>query len=126
MIRPAQHFIHCGSLSVSVYLAQGQGQGQYVAPGKGNMHYNTGVKTTGVKTVQSGYGKLKATCMTPPSAPGHATMQCSSASNSCKATCAPEYKFPNGNSVLYLSCVDNEWTVKDSEWEHIPACERKN
>lgn len=95
------------------------GQGQFIGAGKGQM--NAGIKTSG-----GGYGsgKMKASCMIPPSAPNHATLQCSEASKSCKATCANEYKFPNGHSVLYISCVDNEWTVKDSEWGEIPSCER--
>lgn len=96
--------------------------------GKGHTkHMNTGIKTSGGK-VKSGYGfgnMKKAGCLTPPSSPNHATMQCSAASNSCKATCSREYQFPNGHSTLYISCIDNEWTIKDSEWDEIPSCERE-
>lgn len=107
------------------FMAPGKGHGKGHGHGYGHQQMNTGIKTSGSSKSGYGFGKMKAGCMTPPSAPNHGTMQCSQASNSCKATCANEYKFPNGNSVLYISCVDNEWTIKDSEWEDIPACERK-
>lgn len=83
---------------------------------------NTGIKAG---SGRGQYGKMGGGCTNPPSAPNHAKMQCSSASNSCKATCDREYKFPNGDSVLYISCINNEWTIKDSEWDEIPGCERE-
>lgn len=65
-------------------------------------------------------------CSSKPKQPMNAALRCSSASNTCKATCVPDYQFPNGETNLFISCVDTEWIIKDSEWSEIPSCERND
>lgn len=102
----------------------------------------SGVKTipTGVKTITSGIKtqqpignyeyktiskpveSLDISCSSEPQAPMNAELRCTK--GSCKATCIADFEFPNSETVLYISCVDGEWTIRDSEWETIPSCER--
>lgn len=96
-----------------------------MAPGKGNQYSNAGVKTMSSASA-SAYAAMEAGCKISPPKPLNGDLKCSSDSGSCRATCKKEYQFPNGDSVLYISCIDDEWVVKDSEWGGIPACERKD
>lgn len=70
------------------------------------------------------HNKIPKGCSSKPKQPMNAKLQCSSISNSCKATCIADYQFPNGETNLFISCVDGEWIIKDSEWSEIPSCER--
>ena len=69
---------------------------------------------------------MKTGCSTQPTAPYHSIMRCSSASNVCTATCNDEYQFPNGDTKLYFSCVNDEWSIQEAKWEEIPDCERES
>lgn len=62
-------------------------------------------------------------CTSKPKPPMNARLQCSSISTTCKASCVADYQFPNGQTNLFISCVDGEWVIKDSEWSEIPSCE---
>lgn len=73
----------------------------------------------------SGSNQGSKTCTKRPKQPVNASMRCTLLSNSCQATCLRDYLFPNGETSLYISCVDGEWTIKNSEWDEIPSCERK-
>lgn len=62
-----------------------------------------------------------------PKAPDNANIRCAQLSGICKATCNDDdYQFPNGQTDLSISCVDGEWTIKGTELDTIPSCERKN
>lgn len=71
------------------------------------------------------HNKAPKGCSSKPKQPMNAKLQCSSISNTCKATCISDYQFPNAATNLFISCVDGEWVIKDSEWSEIPSCERK-
>lgn len=64
-------------------------------------------------------------CDAAPKAPLNAGIKCSQYSG-CRANCIQDYKFPNGESQLFITCENGEWQVKGTEWEHIPPCERKH
>lgn len=70
------------------------------------------------------HSKSPKGCTTKPKPPMNARLQCSSISTTCKASCVADYQFPNGETNLFISCVDGEWVIKDSEWSEIPSCER--
>jgi len=44
----------------------------------------------------------------------------------CTASCAPDYKFPNGAFHLTITCVDKKWHIGGTEWNSVPHCERTN
>ncbi|XP_059615285.1 hemocytin [Phlebotomus argentipes] len=62
-------------------------------------------------------------CAGQPNQPLNAVLKCTSNSNTCKATCMPDYKFPNGETSLLISCVEGEWIVQGAEWPQVPSCE---
>lgn len=64
-------------------------------------------------------------CTGQPNQPLNAVLKCTSNSNTCKATCMADYKFPNGETTLLISCVEGEWIVQGAEWPQVPSCERK-
>lgn len=64
-------------------------------------------------------------CSPRPKQPMNASMQCAKLSHSCQVTCNRDYLFPNGETTLYVSCVDGEWAIKGLEHDEIPSCERK-
>lgn len=55
--------------------------------------------------------------------PMNAAVKCSS--EVCKVKCMADYQFPNGDTMLTISCIDGEWVMQGSEWDETPSCERK-
>lgn len=53
----------------------------------------------------------------------NAKMRCSNAG--CSASCLENFQFPDGELEVIFDCDDGEWFVRDSEFETVPACERK-
>uniref|UniRef100_A0A1B0D0P6 Uncharacterized protein n=1 Tax=Phlebotomus papatasi TaxID=29031 RepID=A0A1B0D0P6_PHLPP len=70
-----------------------------------------------------GHVKYMQDCTGKPNQPLNAMLKCTSNSNTCKATCMPDYKFPNGETNLLISCVEGEWIVQGAEWPQVPSCE---
>lgn len=70
-----------------------------------------------------GHVKYMQDCTGKPNQPLNAMLKCTSNSNTCKATCMPDYKFPNGETTLLISCVEGEWIVQGAEWPQVPSCE---
>lgn len=85
-------------------------------------------KTTKVKQLSSSnsdtvyFGKKTTCSLRPTKSIMNASLQCKQ--GQCQATCLRDYQFPNKEKTLYLICNDGEWSVKDTEWDEIPSCER--
>lgn len=46
----------------------------------------------------------------------------------CTATCIDKHKFPKGETVLNIDCINKVWKMKHDKykgWREIPACARK-
>lgn len=52
----------------------------------------------------------------------NAQLKCSS--SQCKAQCLPEFQFPSKVTSMILNCINGQWTVKNSNSNDIPICER--
>ncbi|EFN85665.1 Hemocytin [Harpegnathos saltator] len=61
-------------------------------------------------------------CTRIPNTPVNGRIACSTNSG-CIASCAPDYKFPNGARQLTVTCIDKEWHIRGTEWSSIPHCE---
>ncbi|KAL7040824.1 hypothetical protein ACKWTF_000531 [Chironomus riparius] len=62
-----------------------------------------------------------AQCTTKPKISPNTKLQCGS--GACKITCLDEYKFPNGESTMSLSCMNGRWIVQNFEYNEVPPCE---
>lgn len=72
--------------------------------------------------MQSGEKSTKP-CQRKVKSPMNAAVKCTA--DMCRVKCLVDYKFPNGDTVLTMSCVDGEWTIKGAEWDEVPSCERE-
>lgn len=43
----------------------------------------------------------------------------------CRATCLPQYQFPNGETQITIVCRDGIWEAQGADWANIPSCERR-
>ncbi|XP_071561739.1 hemocytin [Temnothorax nylanderi] len=75
-----------------------------------------------VKSSKGGKRVFAGGCTRRPGAPVNGKIKCSLDSG-CIASCAPDYKFPNGALQLTITCVDKEWHIGGTEWNSIPHCE---
>ncbi|XP_070162344.1 hemocytin isoform X2 [Polyergus mexicanus] len=75
-----------------------------------------------VKNRKGGKRVFAGGCARRPDTPINGKIKCSLDSG-CTASCAPDYKFPNGASHLMITCIDKEWHIEGTEWNSIPHCE---
>ncbi|XP_014469310.1 PREDICTED: hemocytin isoform X2 [Dinoponera quadriceps] len=75
-----------------------------------------------VKSRKGGRRVFAGGCTRIPSAPVNGKIVCSM-KRGCIASCAPDYKFPNGVHQLTVTCVDREWQIQGTEWSSVPHCE---
>ncbi|KAL0131073.1 hypothetical protein PUN28_002574 [Cardiocondyla obscurior] len=75
-----------------------------------------------VKSSKGGKRVFAGGCTHRPNPPINGKIKCSLDSG-CIASCAPDYKFPNGVFHLTITCVDKEWHIGEAEWNSIPHCE---
>lgn len=75
-----------------------------------------------VKSSKGGRRIFVGGCTRRPTAPVNGKIKCSLDSG-CIASCAPDYKFPNGALHLTITCVDKEWHIGETEWNSVPHCE---
>ncbi|XP_066594945.1 hemocytin-like [Prorops nasuta] len=61
-------------------------------------------------------------CRNRPDKPVNGKLHCTLDSG-CIASCATDYKFPNGLQQLAITCHDGEWQIQDTEWSFTPHCE---
>lgn len=61
--------------------------------------------------------------MSPPPPPMNSEIKCSLYSG-CRATCLPQYQFPNGETQITITCNNRIWQVQGGDFDTIPSCER--
>lgn len=97
------------------------------ASGYGQSAGGYGIKSGGYgHSMGGGFGLApfaSEICKAPEKQPSNAQLECNN--NMCKATCMPNYKFPNDQTILDLKCFNGEWIIQGVEWDEIPSCERK-
>lgn len=69
-------------------------------------------------------GGSTQSCQQRPKLVMNASLRCASQTQTCQITCSPDYVFPNGQTSVFLNCVNNKWIIKNSAWTEIPSCER--
>ncbi|XP_026826604.1 hemocytin isoform X2 [Ooceraea biroi] len=83
---------------------------------------DTPIESIYVKSTKGGKRIYAGGCTRRPDAPVMGRIKCSFNSG-CVASCAPDYKFPNGMLHLAVTCVDKQWHIEGTEWSSIPRCE---
>lgn len=77
------------------------------------------------QSVSHSVERVGKACTKKPKTIGNASVKCTLLSNTCKAKCAPNFQFPNGETILTVICVGGEWAFEKLEWSNDLACERK-